>query len=61
MVREITDSLAIQMIDLRELFNQNRGPCPYQASNMHWTREGHEMVAEFLAKVLEKRMPTVIP
>jgi peptidoglycan/LPS O-acetylase OafA/YrhL/lysophospholipase L1-like esterase len=57
MALEIADSLGIEFVDLRQVFVPQSGLCLYQASNMHWTREGHASVAEFLAKFLAGKMP----
>jgi peptidoglycan/LPS O-acetylase OafA/YrhL len=48
---EIATSLNIPFYDLREpLITSN--VCPYQPRNMHWILEGHELVSQYIAKVL---------
>jgi peptidoglycan/LPS O-acetylase OafA/YrhL len=53
MTQEITKSLNILTYDLRTPF-QFVDVCPYQPRNLHWTVNGHKIVAEYIADVLIK-------
>jgi hypothetical protein len=55
MAREIADSLRISLFDLRTPLSKGGGGCVYHPRNMHWTREGHEIVAAYLAHILQER------
>ncbi len=48
---EIAASLNIPFYDLREPLTTSDA-CPYQPRNMHWVKEGHELVSQYIAKVL---------
>lgn len=50
--REIADSLALKYLDLRAILKSATGGCPYQPHNMHWTTDGHRVVASYLAQEL---------
>ncbi len=41
--------LGIEHYDLRDEFNLTPDQCFYHPNNMHWTEEGHQVVAEFIA------------
>jgi peptidoglycan/LPS O-acetylase OafA/YrhL len=49
--REMARALGVDAIDLREPL-RSAGRCVHWARNMHWTRDGHEIVATYLAEHL---------
>jgi peptidoglycan/LPS O-acetylase OafA/YrhL len=48
---DIAQPLGIQVIDLRSVLRASEN-CPYFDHNMHWTEQGHQIVAEYLEKAL---------
>jgi peptidoglycan/LPS O-acetylase OafA/YrhL len=52
MAREIADSLRVPFIDLRGVLSKDGGSCVYHPRNMHWTNNGHQLVAAYLAQML---------
>ena len=44
--------LGVEHYDLRDVFNLTPDQCLYHPNNMHWTEEGHQVVAEFVASRL---------
>jgi hypothetical protein len=53
LVSQITDTLGIPFVDLRNAF-RNEQKCPYQPQNMHWTVAGHQLVADYVTSVLKQ-------
>jgi hypothetical protein len=49
--RAIAEKLKIPVVDLRAVLDAAE-TCPYQPQNMHWTAEGHRIVAGYLADEL---------
>jgi hypothetical protein len=56
--REIADSLTLSYYDLEPVLESATGGCPYQTQNMHWTTNGHQVVAEYLAQKLVSDVKT---
>jgi peptidoglycan/LPS O-acetylase OafA/YrhL len=52
MAFDIAHSLRINAVDLRRVFLNNPDVQVYQPANMHWTNQGHDLVARFLAELL---------
>lgn len=50
----ICDSLAIPYFDLRIPFSLHEGKGIYQPRNMHWTENGHRIVADWIKDMLEQ-------
>ncbi|NUQ83855.1 MAG: acyltransferase [Anaerolineales bacterium] len=48
---EIAEALDLPMYDLRNVLSSSE-QCPYQPRNMHWTADGHRVVADYLADLL---------
>lgn len=48
---QAAEAVGINFVDLRPVL-QGLSACPYQPRNMHWTRAGHQLVAQSLAKLL---------
>lgn len=48
---EIAEALELPMYDLRNVLSSSE-QCPYQPRNMHWTVDGHSVVADHLADLL---------
>lgn len=51
-MNQITKSFDIPFVDLRDALTGDSQDCPYQANNMHWTKTGHQMVADYIADTL---------
>lgn len=52
--REIAGSLGVEFYDLQPVLRLAK-TCPYQPHNMHWTVDGHQIVASYLTEVLVQR------
>ncbi len=52
MMMELTNSLNLHLYDLRDPLREMSKTCPYQPHNMHWTSEGHQIVATYLTDIL---------
>ncbi len=50
--RRICSDLAIECLDLRPAFEGSASLRPCQPKNLHWTRAGHELVANFVSRRL---------
>jgi peptidoglycan/LPS O-acetylase OafA/YrhL len=50
--RDLAGQAGFEFYDLRPILKSVPGGCPYQRHNMHWTKEGHQAVAEFLTRAL---------
>jgi peptidoglycan/LPS O-acetylase OafA/YrhL len=51
LLHDIAQPLGIQVIDLRDILRAS-ATCPYFEHNLHWTEQGHQIVAEYLEKTL---------
>lgn len=54
-MKDIADSLDIKFYDLRDVL-KSKGKCYYQPRNMHWTNEGHEVTADYLADIVAESL-----
>ncbi len=54
MMAEITADLEIPLLDLRPVLSSAQPECLYRSDNMHWTLEGHQVVADSITKWLER-------
>lgn len=58
--REMADDLGFTFYDLRTPLS-SISVCPYQPHNMHWTVEGHQVVANSLTDQLNTRLDHSLP
>ena len=49
LLMEMAEIYETPLHDLREVLHSDEVGCPYQKNNMHWTEEGHKLVAGYLA------------
>jgi len=54
LTRRLAKDVGIEVIDLRPALESSTS-CPYQPRNMHWTEEGHRVVADDIADWLVER------
>jgi GTPase SAR1 family protein len=52
--KELLNDLDIPHLDLRPALSASQ-QCPYQRRNMHWTEQGHQIVAKAVAEYLISR------
>ena len=58
---ELADKVGFEYHDLRPVLEAVSGGCPYQRYNMHFTEQGHRVVAEYIARWVVQALPQSLP